>query len=512
MTTTLKISAFRDISSFLLTILQNESGLNLDIKYVQNADEAHQDLKENRADLVFMSYDDTLSVSLEDKYPEIIAIQPIHGGILDLCGEIDITNGKTKIGIDTDSGYARVLRAYLQSIYSASDYQKLEFIKAGATNIRAEKLQNGELDATLLNPPFSYLPGINRDQDFRQFIGHYQGVGINTNKLAWLDVTQRSLIQEFLNSYRNLIHQLQSNQPEAINRLMSFYQISQETAINIYERLWQLNGLSSTLTFDAVALSETEKFFTKDTQIQIPDRRYWLLDPTINGVYLDPNAISFFELSQNPNLGSLIYDFSTIDSEISSQVEDSALQKTDAAFDNLIGLYPILNENGAILDILDINNNGRVDDILNPSDFGYARTAIASRVDHFGLRLGANGHPEQNTTASEFGNVVLSGNHLYAPFVIANGGNLVGINQDLNTGIEEFLQKNPMNIGATSLNFKTHEVAYFSFSAANPDQSQHLKNFGSNTFGFEDLPNISGITDNDFNDAVFQFFFIVRVN
>lgn len=506
---TLKISAFRDIASFLLTILQTESDLNLEIKYVQNADEAHQDLKENRADLVFMSYDDTLSVSLEDQYPEVIALQPIHGGILDLCGKIDIANGKTKIGIDTDSGYARVLRAYLQSIYSEADYQKLEFIKAGATNIRAEKLQNGELDATLLNPPFSYLSGINRNQGFREFIGSYQGVGVNTNKFAWQDPTQRSVIEEFLNDYRTLVDQLKSNPSETISRLMSFYQISQETATHIYERLWQPNGLSTPSTFNDVALSGTEKFFTKDTQIQIPNRRYWLLDPTINGVYLDPNSVSFFDPSQNPDLGSLVYSFSVVESEINSQVDDLALQKTDAAFDNLIGLYPTVNAAGAILDRFDVNQNGRTDDTLNPGDVGYARTAIASRVDHFGLRLGSNGDPEQNTTASEFGNVLLSGNNLYAPFVIANGGHLVVSTQDLNTGIEAFLKQNPSNIGATALNFETHAVAYFGVGAANPDQAEHLKNFGNHTFGFEDLPNIAGITDNDFNDAVFQFFFIV---
>ena len=48
------------------------------------------------------------------------------------------------------------------------------------------------------------------------------------------------------------------------------------------------------------------------------------------------------------------------------------------------------------------------------------------------------------------------------------------------------------------------QVAYFSFIEANPDGVIHLKSLGSNTFGFEDLPGNLGVSDNDFNDAVFN--------
>jgi hypothetical protein len=34
----------------------------------------------------------------------------------------------------------------------------------------------------------------------------------------------------------------------------------------------------------------------------------------------------------------------------------------------------------------------------------------------------------------------------------------------------------------------SHEVAYFSFGAANPDGAEHLRSRGNNIFGFEDLP------------------------
>ncbi|MEM1393494.1 MAG: DUF4114 domain-containing protein, partial [Cyanobacteria bacterium P01_H01_bin.150] len=50
-------------------------------------------------------------------------------------------------------------------------------------------------------------------------------------------------------------------------------------------------------------------------------------------------------------------------------------------------------------------------------------------------------------------------------------------------------------------------VAYFGFTAANPDGVQHLQARGNGIFGFEDLPSNLGVSDNDFNDAVFGFDF-----
>jgi len=183
--TPLKISAFKDITAFVLESAQENGSINVEIKYVKNATEAHSDLTEQKADMVFMSYDDTLSIALEDNYFDIIAIMPIHGGMLDFCGNIDISQNKTLVGIDTNTGYARALRAYLKFAYSPSEYNKLHFTFAGATNLRYTKLLNGEIDATLLNPPYSYGTGINRMIRMSDFLGAYQGVVVNVNK-SWL--------------------------------------------------------------------------------------------------------------------------------------------------------------------------------------------------------------------------------------------------------------------------------------------------------------------------------------
>ncbi|MEM6404514.1 MAG: DUF4114 domain-containing protein, partial [Cyanobacteria bacterium P01_D01_bin.116] len=114
-------------------------------------------------------------------------------------------------------------------------------------------------------------------------------------------------------------------------------------------------------------------------------------------------------------------------------------------------------------------------------------------VDGMILRLGGN--PHDDTSADEF-DAVVAGGKSYAPFAIANAGDMT---------VADFLAANPDNMAATEVD---SQVAYFAFGEANPDGANHLKSWGEGVFGFEDLPsNLAGVSDNDFNDAVFQFNF-----
>ncbi|MBD2653776.1 DUF4114 domain-containing protein [Synechocystis sp. FACHB-383] len=508
MTPTLKISAFKDISAFLLSTLQPQLDINLEIKYVKNADEAHQDLFDNNADIVLMSYDDTLSLSLEDKYSAILALFPIHGGILDLCGEIDPEANKNRIGIDTNTGYARALRSYLSQKLTPEEYQNLDFIKAGATNLRYDELINNQIDATLLNPPYSYLEGAQADPGFQLFLGDYQGVVANTNKYVWQDLDKRALLKDFMVSYQAMLQNLEMNSQSTIQSLSDYYSISTDIATNIYNRLWMPNGLNVNFQFNDLQLQGTESIFSQDTNVFVPLKRYWILNQDLNSFYLDPNATDAFNFQPNTdNLGSLVYDISSVSGEIKGEIDDGALSQTNALFHNLVGFYAVKNTSGSILDVDDLNDNGLVDDLLNPGDKGYAQTALRQHVNNFFLEAGANGDPSKNTTASEFGEVVLAGGRFYAPFLIANGGDLLTKSGSFEQAIAAFLALNPGNTGASLEDFQTKAVAYFSFGAANPDASEHLRRLENNTFGFEDLPSIAGVSDYDFNDSVFSFFY-----
>ncbi|MFM7193036.1 MAG: DUF4114 domain-containing protein, partial [Microcystaceae cyanobacterium] len=206
----------------------------------------------------------------------------------------------------------------------------------------------------------------------------------------------------------------------------------------------------------------------------------------------------------NNGPGSLVLDFSNLPGTVQVKANEEGLKQTGAFFNNIVGLYKVADDNGAVSDSLDLDGDGNVKELIQPGQPGYARTALSQAVDNFILRASGEGS-NSSTTASEFGDVLLEGGQRYAPFVIANGGNLGG---GLGS-IQAFLAKNPDNLAATLENFMTHEVAYFSFGSANPDGAEHLRQLGDNVFGFEDLPgNLSRISDNDFNDGILAFTFI----
>ncbi|MBO1064154.1 choice-of-anchor I family protein [Anabaena sp. 54] len=160
----------------------------------------------------------------------------------------------------------------------------------------------------------------------------------------------------------------------------------------------------------------------------------------------------------------------------------NALNQTTAAFNNLFGLYEVDDVTGSV--------NG-----IKPGEIGYAKAALSKVVDNFIVRVGGS----SSGAASD---VIVSGGKIYSPFVIANGGNFSG---NLQAAINAFFAANPNNSPATAQNYTTLPVAYFSFGVANPDGAAHLRSFGNNTFGFEDLPAGVGVSDYDFNDAVFSF-------
>ncbi|MCZ8191776.1 MAG: DUF4114 domain-containing protein, partial [Microcystis sp. LE19-338.1B] len=218
---------------------------------------------------------------------------------------------------------------------------------------------------------------------------------------------------------------------------------------------------------------------------------------------LNPQTIQFNNTADGQ--GSLVFNFSNLPGSIQVKAIEEGLRQTGAFFNNVVGLYPVADDNGAVFDSLDLDGDGNVTELIQPGQAGYARTALSQAVNNFILQASGEG-ANQSTTAAEFGDVLLEGGRRYAPFVIANGGNL---GESLQGSIQAFLTKNPDNVAATLENYISHEVAYFSFGAANPDGAEHLRSRGNNIFGFEDLPgNLPNISDNDFNDGILAFNFI----
>ncbi|WP_414527014.1 5'-nucleotidase C-terminal domain-containing protein [Nodularia chucula] len=146
------------------------------------------------------------------------------------------------------------------------------------------------------------------------------------------------------------------------------------------------------------------------------------------------------------------------------QVQAEFTVNREAAFDNFVGFYQVVNPEGGI----DVNGDGNAD--ILPGQAGYVQAAVRGRVAGIDLRVANQG------TANFTGQ--FTGGNIFAPFIISNGT----VDQVLN--------------GQTS------EV-YVPYLGANPGGVDHIRLLGDNTFGFEDLP---GGGDLDYNDM------IVRVN
>ncbi len=186
-------------------------------------------------------------------------------------------------------------------------------------------------------------------------------------------------------------------------------------------------------------------------------------------------------------LSGLSYQYLDYNSPVVRTKLESALYLTNAGFTNQLGLYEVEDpKTGAV--------GG-----LFPGDEGYAQAALNRRVQDF-ISLKAGGSGMSITTNGVFAPVTeasmnIVGNNVkyYASFIIANIGD-----KTMEIAIEE-INRNKNN----SANYQTSPVAYFSFGAANPYGANHIKDFGNNIFGFEDLP--LNVSDRDFNDTVFSF-------
>ncbi|MBD2454299.1 DUF4347 domain-containing protein [Nostoc sp. FACHB-87] len=135
----------------------------------------------------------------------------------------------------------------------------------------------------------------------------------------------------------------------------------------------------------------------------------------------------------------------------------------EATYDNYVGFYQVVDENGGI----DTNGDGKVD--LLTGQAGYIEAAVRNRVAGIDLAVSNQGSASLTGTFQPGG--------IFVPFIIVNGRP------------DALLDSNPNNDPAI----------YFPFLGANADKTDHIRLLGNNTFGFED---ISGGGDRDFNDLI----------
>jgi 2',3'-cyclic-nucleotide 2'-phosphodiesterase / 3'-nucleotidase / 5'-nucleotidase len=142
------------------------------------------------------------------------------------------------------------------------------------------------------------------------------------------------------------------------------------------------------------------------------------------------------------------------------QVQGEFTVNREAAFNNFVGFYRVVDANGGI----DTDGNGTAD--ILPGQADYTQAAVRGRVAGIDLAVANQG------IANIKGQ--LAGGGIFAPFMISDG--------------------TPDQV----LNGRNNNV-YFAYLGANPDKVDHIRLLGDNTFGFEDL---RGGGDLDYNDVI----------
>ena len=139
----------------------------------------------------------------------------------------------------------------------------------------------------------------------------------------------------------------------------------------------------------------------------------------------------------------------------------------DASFDNTLGFYEIVSNDGSVEDPL----SGQV---IAPGQEGYQQAALANRLD-----LGLSTPDGQVTDVT----TEIDGGSLYASYLVVDG--------EVGDVTDEATDNDPQ--------------VFFSPRTANPDNFNYIRSIGDNQIGYED---ILGGGDEDFNDLIVEYEFV----
>lgn len=156
--------------------------------------------------------------------------------------------------------------------------------------------------------------------------------------------------------------------------------------------------------------------------------------------------------------------------DIKGQVKADFSVYREAAFNNEVYFYKIDNADGQIGGLIATSANRA----------NYLQTALNNLIKD--AQTGANIRFSAGNQGIQTGTTTISGGTLLAPMIIVNGT------------LSQLLDENTNN----------DPQVYFPYMGVNSDGVDHIRLLGSNTFGFEDLPNGG---DLDYNDIIIKINF-----
>ncbi|GEM_PF-1092979 len=242
------------------------------------------------------------------------------------------------------------------------------------------------------------------------------------------------------------------------NTSFGFYMISNASTDEVLSELESTGSTTVPVFFSNSSNMRVADLDTENFTLEWSEQAFNndLTDIALN-VELSPQAPALGTKLQRETQQELI-DLSQVTDPVSVKVQ----VYREAAQDNLIGFYQITDINGGI----DIDGDAVAD--INPGDTGYKQAALTNRITSLDLLQTEN----QQTTSF---NGTFDGDRILAPFMIVDGT----VDEALNDNAE----------------------VYFSFLGANSDGVDHIRLFGDNIFGFEDLAKGG---DFDFNDVILE--------
>jgi ABC-type nitrate/sulfonate/bicarbonate transport system substrate-binding protein len=221
--------------------------LVLDLAYTQGSEMLCETLRTGGCDIGVLAADDVV-YEVERRGLDFFLFMGIHTGLLSLMAHPEITTlgglAGRRFGVDdTASGFVLLARRILRDHgLVESDYA---LVKAKGMNLRAQALENGEIDAALLSPPFTLRL---LDRGYRElarvhdFFPRYQaGCWVTTREWA---TTHEDELTRFVRAYlESLAWTLDpKNREPAAGYLAQEFKLEPDIARRTYDLLADSDG------------------------------------------------------------------------------------------------------------------------------------------------------------------------------------------------------------------------------------------------------------------------------
>jgi len=222
-------------------------GLTLDIAYTQGSEMLCETLRAGGCDIGVLAADDVV-YEVERRGLDFFLFMGIHAGLLSLMVRPEIATlaalAGRRFGVDdTASGFVLLARHILGDQGLNEDAYTL--VKAKGMNLRASALENGDIDAALLSPPFTLRL---QDRGFRElarvhdFVPRYQaGCWVTTR--AWAtrhEVELTTFVRAYLESLAWTLDP--KNREEAAGFLVQEFKLEPDIARRTYDLLADSDG------------------------------------------------------------------------------------------------------------------------------------------------------------------------------------------------------------------------------------------------------------------------------